>query len=524
MTSQPPPTSRALSEQDASIILQKTLENAKNRMEGWVDGNGIHKSSVRISEKQLTLQPVVMTTDCRLVPLEKETRAERADPSAIQISNRGEMQDAIRNHLKTLLARNDIIERLVKFIADKNYGIGQNTHDVFDQAQMRFVLKESCQSCQGTGQGQCQNCSGSGKQACQQCKGQGKIPCFQCKGMKRIPAADGTMEQCHECNGFGATPCPTCHEAKYVTCSACQGSKKAPCKNCNATGARHVIITVDFKAEITGTLAAQDGSRLPLPADDLIKTQSLYILPKPTVTVHADRIETVHTAGLPSGTIGFSLNGKRIDTTITGCNGHLQTDKMFMDSLVKPGIAALNKIARGPMATAALFGRARSYRMVRDVTDKVSRMPRKKILHDLKQEYPVGLSDKYAKAMIKLGDVAIGKITVRPRWIGTGIGVAVFSLLIFAWFHLGLRPEFLSNGSLKLQLTADSILLGIGVVGCSFIIKKLAHMALKNMLGSAPSRLPKSGDQALIAFGILALVFLIAAASSPLEPLWIDFL
>ncbi len=514
-----------LSEQDASLILQKILENARTRMEGWVDGNGMHKSAVRISEKNLVLTPVHLTSTLHLIPIEQETRIERPDPSAISLDNRADMDPAISQHIQELLARNDIIEKLAILIRDRNFGIGTQKDEVFKDASIKFMLSESCKPCHGSGKSACQVCHGNGQVACQKCSGQGQIPCAICHGMKNVPDANGNMQPCHECQGFGQTPCATCHQNKSVTCNACQGSKQTKCKNCNATGKRNILMTVDFKAEIKGHAAPAPDADIPRPIEDLLADKHLHILPTPAgIDVHSDRIEAAFSGFLPHGTIGFSLNGKRVNAKVLGQNGILDTNEMFMDSLVKPGISALNKIARGPMATAALFQRARTYRMVSDVTDMVSRMPKKKILKKVQDDYPVGLSEKYCKAMIKLADVAVGKITVRPRWIGTGISAALFGLLIFAWFYFGIRPDVMNLWTPKLQLMVDGLFLGIGLVGSSFIIKKLAHAALKNMLGSAPPRLPKAGDQALVAFAVLTIIFLMSALIAPESPGWLDIL
>lgn len=520
-----PSISPSISEQDAGLILQKTLENAKTKMEGWIDGNGMHKSAVRISEKQLTLIPVTLHSSLQLVPLEKETRIERPDPCAQTVSSRADMAQIIQTHVTGLLSRNDIVEKLAMMIRAKNFGIGDVQHDVFRDAEIRFVLEETCKTCQGKGQAGCQACHGSGQQACTKCHGRGNIPCPVCHGHKHTPASDGSMQPCHECGGYGQSPCPACHQKKNVTCAPCTGTGKTSCKQCNATGRRHVLITVDFKAEITGRAKSDGTAPLPQPADILLKNGDLHLPAMPNdIKVYPDRIETDFTAVMPQGTIGFSLNGKRVDTNVSGINATIRTESLFIDSLIKPGIAALNKIARGPMATAALFQRARTYRTVRDVTDQVSRLPRKKILKQLQETYPVGLSDKYAKAMIKLADVAVGKITIRPRWIGTGVSVALFGIMIVSWFHLGLRPNAMADFSPKLQLMVDGLFLGIGLVGSSFIIKKLAHTALKTILGTAPPKLPKAGDQALIAFGILAVIFIVAALTANPQPGWTNIL
>ena len=527
MNEQQPPPQTADNADDAQL-LQSAIEAARKHIATLVAGNGIHKTEVRVSEKNVKFATAHLTSTCRLIPADKEKRTPGPQEIGQKLSSRAELRPAVDDYLNRLQNNTDFQKKIFSRMKAAKFGLDGEETIPLDQHKAEFSVIEDCTTCKGGGTSPCPTCHGKGRQPCNKCGAKGKIICYNCKGLKKITDANGNEQPCSECGGFGMTPCPNCNETKYVGCPACNQSGSIACRDCKQTGKVTAVFTVDLKMQVAGRLdMPQEVSDLyqrirhTYSDSALIKNGHLKLTnTNNPVEFKNDTLQVKTDMPVPYGRVGFSLNGKRVDGDIFGYRGAVFTDAMFIDSLVKPGISALNKIARGPMATGALFQQARAYRMIRDITDQVSTQTKGKILRDVMQKYPIGLSDKYAKAAVKFADDAVRKIMVKPRWIGCGIGVAIFGALIAAWFYLGLRPEFLSDGSANIQLFADGFLLGLGFIGIGYLIKFMTRSTLKKVLGNAPEKLPKSGDQALVGLGILIVIFLICGATSPTDPGW----
>ena len=179
-----------------------------------------------------------------------------------------------------------------------------------------------------------------------------------------------------------------------------------------------------------------------------------------------------------------------------------------MDSLVKPGIAALNKIVRGPMATGALFKRARSYRMIKDVTDRISYQKRNKVLSHLRDEYPIGLSDKYAKALIIFAEKSLGKLTARPRLYASFGLLALWGGVFALWFMAGLRPTAMSP-------LFDIILIIISVFASIYGIRKIVQLRTRQLFETKIKvPLPRLDKNSVLIAVLLVTLFLAMAALS----------
>lgn len=516
------------SEQEAAQLLENTIATARKQLETLVDGNGLHKSAVRVSEKTLKLDVISLEAKGRLIPVDQETTLPGKQTKGLVLTDRRALKTTVDEQIENL-EKDDKHRQLIYLkMKELKFGIDGEQTVAFEAPPLEFSFIEDCAPCKGQGKSTCQACQGRGQEPCTKCKATGQITCFNCRGLKKIQGPDGHKEECTECQGFGMTPCPNCRESKYLPCKACQQTGTQSCKDCNGSGTQTTLITVSFKLQVSGKISVP-------PEMDVLyqKARERYTDTGLIDKGHIQFKDTDHIvesengylyatlAGyIPHGTISFSLNGKRVDADVFGVKGALFTDDLFLDSLVKSGISALNKIARGPMATGALFQQARSYRMLRDITNQVSSQSRRKILYQIRKDYPIGLSDKYAKIAVKLADDAMRKVMVKPRWTGCLIGIGLFGALIGAWFHLGLRPEGLQNGDLNLQIFADVTLLGLGVVATGYLIKFLTRNTLQKILNKAPDRLPAAGDQSLIAFAALLLIFLVAGATSPADPLW----
>ena len=527
--SEAPQDTPVISVQDAERISEMALQSALDDLGRIVDGNGLHKSAVRISEKHLKLGQTSVELKFRLSPDLKEERMGGRIPKGEPVKSAEDINDLCAKHSEELYQDPAMQQRMMKEISEKDFALEGEISVPLKEVLKQYHYFESCHVCKGNKKSTCNTCHGKSTVPCNMCRSLGTIPCEYCNGMKTIINQNGDREPCLECEGYGNRPCHVCQKKKTIPCPDCNASGYVNCNTCKASGEETVIKTANYKLQMEGRITSGTESkvlfdkasdRLGGPAE-LIKQGHITLNEQYQKTeVENGMLYKTYTAFPPFGEVGFSLNGKRVDSKIFGQKGMIFTEENFLDSLIKSGISALNKIAKGPMATSALFTQARSFKIIRDVTNDITRKSKKKILSDLQKNYPIGLSEKYTKAIITFSDKALKKVMIKPRWMGAGIGTIIGLITIFAWFQLSVRPEFLSKASLNFQLFVDGTLLGGAMVLTSYIIKMMTQSTLKKVLGDAPPKMPKAGDQALISAGVLALIFLACAATSATPPLW----
>jgi hypothetical protein len=195
----------------------------------------------------------------------------------------------------------------------------------------------------------------------------------------------------------------------------------------------------------------------------------------------------------------------------------------FLDRFVKPGITALLKLSRGPLATEPLVATACKYRLLRDALSGVGHQTKKKTYAAVVADYPVILSDKYARAAVKYAALAISALTAGPRKKGLMIGTAASAALFAIYFLAGPRAA-LSLVLGKHVLAADILLWIIACSGSIFLIRTLAAQRLKALLPQASAKtkgLPPAEQQLWQALGITLLLWLLCAVFTSPPPLWL---
>lgn len=528
MTHTPEHTS-PLNEAQSTQLIQNTLGAAQDRLGQMIDGNGMHKSGARISEKHLRLDPMTLTAKISIGFDASEERTSGQNPKGITVQGSDDIATTRDQHITNLCQDPAFQTHLYQILKSQNYALDTvQTIPLKDQS-LSVSYFGTCHTCRGERTSTCQACTGQGMQPCQACQGQGRLMCDVCRGTRQIPQQGGTFTSCHECQGFGSRPCHNCNELKTVSCGQCNGQGKTGCQDCHETGEQTHITTFTFKTEMHSQITAEDtdlqshyqNARQLCDDETLLKDGHIQFDEKNISTDIENNILhwTMHSP-TPHGTIDFSLNGKRLSTTVFGQKGLIYTETPFLDHLIKPGISALHKIVKGPMATTALFEQAVQFRLIKTVINRITHQPKKKIFKHIQNTYPIGLSDKYCKALITFADKSLKKVMVKPRWIGSLTGAALGAFLIFSWFHLGIRPEALQDKPINTQIFADAALGAICCVFISILIKIMTQNALKNTLGNTPKKLPAVGDQALAGFGIIILALLASAATSSAPPLW----
>ena len=201
----------------------------------------------------------------------------------------------------------------------------------------------------------------------------------------------------------------------------------------------------------------------------------------------------------------------------------------FSRHAIKPGINALFKLSKGPMATEALVDQACKYRLIRHTLSALSHQSKKQVYQQLKREYPVGLSDKYANAAVKYAGVAVLTLSKGPRKKGLLVGTLLAAVLSAAYFMVPLRGPLLTmmaqKGMQKHMLGVDLIVWALGWVAAVMVIKFMAAAALKKILPDTAQTgkggLPSAGNEGMLAIATSFAAWVACAAAAPVKPDWI---
>src|SRR5690606_6275358 len=101
-----------------------------------------------------------------------------------------------------------------------------------------------------------------------------------------------------------------------------------------------------------------------------------------------------YVAFFPTATAEVSIEGRFFPLEVAGLQGSIVGIEPLMDKMVKPGINALFKLSKGPMAAAALVATACKFRMLREVIAGLAHHPKGYVYKKLLRDYPLVLSDK----------------------------------------------------------------------------------------------------------------------------------
>src|SRR5690606_37494015 len=114
---------------------------------------------------------------------------------------------------------------------------------------------------------------------------------------------------------------------------------------------------------------------------------------QPAAQPQTPQAELHYHVEIPYGRAEVSIGGKRYDAQLAGHQSCILQIDDVLDPPVKSGIAAVQKIVKGPMATESLMKTALKLRLVKEVFSHTGDMTKKKLLNHIKTLYPRGLSD-----------------------------------------------------------------------------------------------------------------------------------
>lgn len=541
-------------------------DNAAKHIADWVTGNGLTAADVRVATKKQDIFAFDIPISLQLVPTVIESHTPGQSRTGTQCTSKQEMQEKIA----ALKAQNLSDPKTVILVGEylkKAPMLGWGSPQRFPLKELGadYTCHETCPKCKGKKQQSCGYCKGKGQTPCMDCKGMGKTNCLRCMALGELPGPDGSKIKCPECLGKKQAVCRECRGLKYMPCPKCRGAKYVGCTDCNKTGyvslhnsvafeasTNMSVSTASMPAEIRDLLEATGGEAklateqhaaisMVMPDPETLDALTAAAATTNTATTatataaqntaagqpaaQAPQAELHYHVEIPYGTAEFSIGGKRYDAQLAGYQSCILHIDNFLDPLVKSGIAALQKIVKGPMATEALMKTAMKLRLVKDVFSHTGSMTKKKMLQHVKTLYPRGLSDKYAKACVVFADQAIKSLTDKPRKIGAAVGTTIASALAGGWFFGGLRGMALTAETpANEQMIYDFTLAGALAVTAYFTVRFFGASALKKIMsfqgGGGKQALPPGGMSGMLAGIITLVIFFAMALLMPEPPGW----
>jgi len=369
------------------------------------------------------------------------------------------------------------------------------------------------------------------------CQGYGTYQCPTCFGTGRVHDANNNYVGCGRCQHTGRLPCPHCNGTKHVVCGLCHGQGRTPCTECSNTGYSTDVFQVDYKAHFQFDI---DWKEVPREVQDIMHKLGVRELATENhaeviwtpMQVRAYDILIPGAAFLPIAKAEYSVEGKIYPALVTGLQGRVMEIEPVLDEFVKPGISALMKLSKGPLARQALIDTACKYKLIRQVLAYTAKRYSKKAAYNyLMKNYNKLLSEKYAKATVTYAHKALEEISVGPRNKGLAAGAVIAGGLAAGYYMTTARYAcqiFMSNKDL-LQFVpgVDALdwLLGWGLT--VYMIKIMAAAAFKKVLPDTvvdvkKAGLPAAGRQGLIAIPLTLVIYLAVAFLAPNKPEWIE--
>lgn len=383
----------------------------------------------------------------------------------------------------------DEICRLLDARAGHGWGM-KDERVLLTAGRKSFKVAQSCKTCGGAGASACLDCRGTGQVACQFCYGQG---------------------------------CEKCGDGKTAPCGSCQASGRVGCKPCAGSGQEMETLNVACRAAFhfecddpADPVAAQAltvlGLRDLVGAGHVEARRGEPQAEKAQITLP---FETV----LPVSRLSFRVGGKPQTAVVAGLKETLVAADPFLDPLVKPGIAALLRLTRGGFAMRALLTTACKYKMVRRALILTGGHSKAFVRKALVAEYPLILSDKYARALAHHAASALLVLTRGPRRSGLVFGLVFSALVAGGYLIAGGRPLVPP----RFLVAADA---GLGIFTFAvtvFWIKLSARNALARLLKLGAGRKPPLQHAGAEGWAALPLLLCVwgAAVAVMRHPEWV---
>lgn len=514
-------------------------ENAVARIRKQVQGNGLKPSSVELRGVSGFVYSFFGTTSVHLrQKVQEGKRAGRFTDG--QIIQPHQIDAAIQEFIGRVASDRGVLGLVHETIlARPDHGFGVAGEAIpLPQVSRVFVAHEACGVCRGMGGMPCHNCRGQQRVTCYRCHGQGGIPCVTCSGRGQILTPQGPIT-CHACAGRGMTQCPVCHAQRLITCPECQGHGKKICEPCGGQGWTTRTWNVTLSAEPSFTLRTRGlppalvsliervgGARLA--ADGHARVQPIMGRDAEEFRRFADieggaSLWFLYRAEMPFAELDIAMGKAAIRPKMAGYKSRLVDVPDFMDALLRPGAQHLADAAQGGAGASQMIISAARYRALGDVLRGLIRAAPKRVLKSFHDAYPLGMSENFARAIVRDASSALNRLSLWPRSVAMAASLIV-SFGILAAFYLyggrsGIAGMLENNGWPGIVAWLSDILIVILLgLGGTQAIRMIAQRSLRVVLeglgvvsgGQLP--LPKPGAPGLwlwIGIAGMALGFII---------------
>ncbi|TAL32775.1 MAG: hypothetical protein EPN97_09780 [Alphaproteobacteria bacterium] len=501
-----------------------------------VDGNGLKADQVRLSRHETLVHQVPGYIHVELKPdiSKKQYKGNVPRGKVLGGADGVHMEAAglVRDFVKDINVITQVVQEIKK---DEGKGFGMENFTVpLPATAKEFSVVEKCLKCNGNQFYQCVRCHSQGHVPCQGCNAQGYAPCPQCHGSGQYQQPGGGQGPCNRCNAQGRIQCLQCNGQRNMKCGACNGQGRIDCTECDRSGFWTNVYQLAFHADGEFVIDRQQVPPDVLAVIDTLgvrnlATKGLAQIFRTGVESKEKFITIPYLAFLPIAQAEFTIEGKPYPAMIAGLPGRIMSIQPVLDTAIKPGINALYKLSKGPMAAQALVDQACRFRLIRQVLTGLSKQSKNQVYKALTAEYPVGLSDKYAKATIRYANDAVLAIGRGPRLKGLLAGTAGAALLAAIYFMGPVRPQLLQSmiqsGHKNHMFLPDLAVWGLGYLAALYAIKFLAAGGLKKFLPddvqSEAKGLPSAGEHGLYAIGATLAVWAAMAFAAPVKPEWI---
>lgn len=499
-------------------------ESAIARIRKQVQGNGLRPSSVELRALTGQVYTFYGTTSVRLKPQIQEAKhaGRHVEGQIIQPHQINAAVDEFIARTGSDRGVLGLVHETILTRADRGFGvIGENIP--LPQVSRVFVAHEACSKCHGTGGTACHNCHGQQRITCYRCHGQGGVPCVTCSGRGQIHTPQGPV-MCHACAGRGLSTCPVCYGQRMINCPECQGQGKKICETCSGQGwntkSWRVTLTAEtaFRMRTKNLPKALVGLIERVGANKLSLDGHAYVTPimgreAEELQAYADVDQTaslwfLYRTEIPFAQLDIAMGKAAIHPNLAGYKGRLTDVPDFMDALLRPGAQHLADAAQGGAGASQMILAASRYRALGDILRGLIRANQRRVFKALMDAYPLGLSDNFARTILKDASTALSRLSIWPRTVAMVMAlVAAFAMLSGFYLYGGrnmVTAALTANGWPEALTWLSDILMIVllGLAG-THAIRVIAQRSLRTVLeglgvmagGSLP--LPKPGAPGL---------------------------
>jgi hypothetical protein len=478
-------------------------EGAVARIRKQVQGNGLRPSSVELRSMTGEVYSFFATTSVKLTPTVQEgKRAGRFTDG--QIIQPNQIEAAIQEFIGRAASDRGVLGLVHETILSRpDHGFGVVGENIpLPQVARTFIAHEACAACRGNGGTQCHNCHGQMRITCYRCHGQGGVPCITCTGRGQILTPQGPIV-CHACAGRGLSACPVCQGNRLIVCPECQGQGKRICEACQGQGWNTKSWAVTLSAQTSFRMRTQGlppslvslvdrvgGARLA--ADHHAKITPITGKAAEDWRHEADiddgaSLWFLYRAEIPFAELDIAMGKAAIKPKLAGYKARMVDVPDFMDALLRPGAQHLADAAQGGAGASQMILAASRYRALGDVLRGLVRAAPKRVLKSVSENYPLGMSDAFARKIVKDSSTALSRLSLWPRTVVMLAGLAC-AFGILAGFYLYGGRAFVANTltahnwpSLIAWASDIALVVAIGLAG-THAIRVMARRSLRTVL------------------------------------------